>query len=47
VDGFEGFRDFMTAHGGQLSRFAYLLTGDHHAAEDPMQSALAKVVALR
>jgi len=45
VDKFDGFRDFMVGHGGQLSRFAYLLTGNHHAAEDLMQSALAKVAA--
>lgn len=45
MDGFEGFREFVAGYGGRLSRFAYLLTGDHHAAEDLMQSALAKAVA--
>ena len=43
VDQYHGFREFMTARSGQLSRFAYMLTGDHHAAEDLLQTALAKV----
>jgi RNA polymerase sigma-70 factor (sigma-E family) len=45
VDRFEGFREFMTVQGDRLSRFAYLLTGDHHAAEDLLQTALARVAA--
>ncbi|GAB4051570.1 hypothetical protein GCM10028775_28810 [Catellatospora paridis] len=32
----------MVARGGALSRTAFLLTGEHHAAEDLVQSALAK-----
>ncbi|MEV0839179.1 SigE family RNA polymerase sigma factor [Actinocatenispora sera] len=42
---YDGFRDFMVAQGGHLSRLAYLLTGNHHAAEDLLQTALTKVVA--
>jgi RNA polymerase sigma-70 factor (sigma-E family) len=39
----EEFREFVVAHGSRLSRTAYLLTaGDHFAAEDLLQSALAK-----
>jgi RNA polymerase sigma-70 factor (sigma-E family) len=45
VDRFEGFREFVTARGGQLSRFAYLLCGDHYAAEDLLQTALGRVAA--
>lgn len=45
MDRFEGFREFMAAHGDRLSRFAYLLAGDHHAAEDLLQTALARVAA--
>ncbi|MGA8112328.1 MAG: SigE family RNA polymerase sigma factor [Actinocatenispora sp.] len=40
---YDGFREFVTAKGGQLSRFAYLLTGNHHAAEDLLQTALTTV----
>ena len=39
----DGFRQFVTARLPRLSRVAYLLTGDHHAAEDLLQSALVKV----
>ncbi|MEV4411744.1 SigE family RNA polymerase sigma factor [Catellatospora sp. NPDC049609] len=39
---FDGFHEFVVARGGALSRTAYLLTGEHHAAEDLVQSALAK-----
>lgn len=39
----DGFREFAEARLGRLSRVAYLLTGDHHAAEDLLQSALEKV----
>jgi RNA polymerase sigma-70 factor (sigma-E family) len=39
----EGFRDFLHARLDQLSRVAYLLTGDHYAAEDLLQNALIKV----
>jgi RNA polymerase sigma-70 factor (sigma-E family) len=36
------FRDFVLSRGPALSRTAYLLTGDHHLAQDLLQSALAK-----
>jgi RNA polymerase sigma-70 factor (sigma-E family) len=39
----EGFREFVRARLPALSRIAYLLTGDHHAAEDLVQSALVKL----
>lgn len=39
---YEGFQEFVVARGGALSRTAFLLTGEHHAAEDLVQSALAK-----
>lgn len=38
----EGFREFVTARSGALSRFAWMLTGDSAAAEDLLQTALAK-----
>jgi RNA polymerase sigma-70 factor (sigma-E family) len=38
----EGFREFVHARLGRLSRTAFLLTGDHHAAEDLVQDALAR-----
>ncbi|MCD6638500.1 MAG: SigE family RNA polymerase sigma factor [Nocardioides sp.] len=34
------FDDFVHARGPALARTAYLLTGDHHHAEDLLQSAL-------
>jgi DNA-directed RNA polymerase specialized sigma24 family protein len=43
MGGFEGFPAFMAAHVTALSRFAYLLTGNHADAEDLVQSALTKV----
>jgi RNA polymerase sigma-70 factor (sigma-E family) len=39
----DGFRDFVHARLGQLSRVAYLLTGNHHAAEDLLQNVLVKL----
>jgi RNA polymerase sigma-70 factor (sigma-E family) len=39
----DGFRQFVLARLARLSRVAYLLAGDHHEAEDLLQSALAKV----
>jgi DNA-directed RNA polymerase specialized sigma24 family protein len=39
------FHDFIGAHLARLSRTAYLLTGNHHAAEDLLRSALATVAA--
>ncbi len=41
----DGFRDFVTARLPALSRVAFLLTGDHHAAEDLLQIALLKIAA--
>ncbi len=37
----ESFREFVRARTPALSRRAYLLTGDHHLAQDLLQSALA------
>lgn len=45
VDRYEGFREFVQNRGQALSRTAYLLCGDHGAAEDLVQSALAKTAA--
>jgi RNA polymerase sigma-70 factor (sigma-E family) len=45
VDPFEGFREFIVARGPVLSRTAYLLTGEHAAADDLLQSALVKTAA--
>ncbi len=42
---FDGFHEFVVARGAALSRTAFLLTGEHHAAEDLVQSALAKAAA--
>ncbi|MEU8360267.1 SigE family RNA polymerase sigma factor [Nonomuraea sp. NPDC048882] len=39
------FRQFVIDRSGALFRTAYLLTGDRHAAEDLVQSALAKTAA--
>lgn len=39
---FEGFAEFMTANGPALSRFAYLLSGNHADAQDLLQTALTK-----
>ena len=38
------FEDFVIARRAALLRTAYLLTGNHHDAEDLVQSALIKVV---
>jgi len=38
----DGFDAFVASRGAVLLRFAYLLSGDRHAAEDLVQSALAK-----
>ncbi|GIH04181.1 DNA-directed RNA polymerase sigma-70 factor [Rhizocola hellebori] len=43
LDDDDGFREFVRARLGPLSRVAYLLTGDHHGAEDLLQSALIKL----
>lgn len=37
-----GFEDFVAARGLALTRFAYLLCGDAHLAEDLVQSALER-----
>ena len=39
----DGFDAFVRRHGQALCRTAFLLTGDHHLAEDLVQVALAKV----
>ncbi|MER7331476.1 MULTISPECIES: SigE family RNA polymerase sigma factor [unclassified Micromonospora] len=36
------FEEFVTARGAALLRFALMLTGDRHQAEDLVQSVLAK-----
>ncbi|QLQ37206.1 SigE family RNA polymerase sigma factor [Micromonospora robiginosa] len=38
----ESFHEFVVQRSPALSRTAYLLTGDHHLAEDLLQSALAR-----
>ena len=40
---YPGFREFVAARSGALSRTAFLLTGETHAAEDLLQEALARV----
>ncbi|MBE1486135.1 SigE family RNA polymerase sigma factor [Plantactinospora soyae] len=45
VDDDAGFREFVEARLVRLSRVAYLLTGQHHDAEDLLQAALVKVAA--
>ena len=44
MTGYVDFEEFVVARRGALLRTAYLLTGDHHDAEDLVQSALIKVV---
>ena len=39
------FGEFVAARSPELLRLAYLLTGDQHAAEDLLQSALTKAAA--
>ncbi|MFG1922697.1 SigE family RNA polymerase sigma factor [Cryptosporangium sp. NPDC048952] len=38
-----GFDTFVAAQGTPLLRFAFLLTGNHHLAEDMLQEALMRV----
>lgn len=44
MTGYADFEEFVIARRDALLRTAYLLTGDHHDAEDLVQSALIKVV---
>ncbi len=44
MSGYADFEEFVVARRGALLRTAYLLTGNHHDAEDLVQSALIKVV---
>ena len=37
------FDEWVAARGPALVRFAYLVTGSEHAAEEAVQAALAKV----
>jgi DNA-directed RNA polymerase specialized sigma24 family protein len=39
------FSAYVRARQGSLARFAYLLTGDPHSAQDLLQSSLTKVYA--
>ncbi|GIH09702.1 DNA-directed RNA polymerase sigma-70 factor [Rhizocola hellebori] len=39
----DDFGEFLQARIARLSRIAFLLTGDHHAAEDLLQASLEKV----
>lgn len=39
----EEFEEFAFAHASRLGRVAWLLTGDHHAAEDLVQDTLTKL----
>lgn len=41
----QDFADFAAARSGELLRLAYVLTGDPHAAEDLLQSALTRAAA--
>jgi RNA polymerase sigma-70 factor (sigma-E family) len=43
MDPYEGYAEFVAARQMAFSRVAYLLTGDHHAAQDLVQSALVKL----
>lgn len=44
MTGYDSFEAFVVARRHALLRTAYLLTGNHHDAEDLVQSALVKVV---
>lgn len=44
MTGYADFEEFVLARRGALLRTAYLLTGNHHDAEDLVQTALVKVV---
>jgi len=40
----ESFEDYVSGRSGQLLRFAYVLCGDRHLAEDLVQDVLARAV---
>ncbi|WP_239083569.1 hypothetical protein [Asanoa ishikariensis] len=42
MTGFDGFREFVETHNGAWSRLAFVLAGNHTAAEDLLQTALFK-----
>lgn len=42
---YEGFEEFVRARGAALSRTAYLLCGDHSAAEELVQDSLVRAAA--
>ncbi len=44
TDDAAGFEAFVAARSAALSRTAYLLTGDHHLAQDLVQAALLQAV---
>ena len=44
MTGYADFEEFVVARRDALLRTAYLLTGNHHDAEDLVQAALIKVV---
>ncbi len=44
TDDAAGFDEFVAARSAALSRTAYLLTGDHHLAQDLVQAALLQAV---
>jgi RNA polymerase sigma-70 factor (sigma-E family) len=44
MTGYDDFEEFVAARRDALLRTAYLLTGNHHDAEDLVQTALIKVV---
>jgi DNA-directed RNA polymerase specialized sigma24 family protein len=43
----QDFADFAAARSPELLRLAYVLTGDRHAAEDLLQTALTRAAAAR
>lgn len=45
MDGPAKFDDFVASRSAALSKTAYLLTGDHHLAQDLVQTALARTAA--
>jgi RNA polymerase sigma-70 factor (sigma-E family) len=45
MDTYQGFDQFVTSRTAALSRVAFLLTGDHHLAQDLLQTALSRVAA--